>query len=78
MNLIQDIINDNSNRRKHFLGGILCGLCLTIIFAIGAACGMEFKDRQNGGKWDWYDWSATCLGGAIGNIIQALLLWMIW
>lgn len=63
-----------SNRWKHFLGGIAVGLVLTILGAIGIASGMEFKDKQSGGKWDWWDWSFTVLGGIIGNIIQLMII----
>lgn len=78
MSVMRDIINDLSNRRKHFLGGIICGLCLTILFAVGVASGMEFKDSQKGGKWDWLDWSATLMGGAIGQAVQVLIISIIF
>lgn len=41
-----------SNRKKHFLYAIPCAFLLTILFVGGLACGMEFKDRAYGGKWD--------------------------
>lgn len=63
-----------SNRYKHFLYGIVVGLCLTVLGAIGIASGMEFKDKQWGGKWDWWDWFFTVLGGIIGNIILFLIV----
>lgn len=44
-----------SNRQKHFLYAIPCAFLLTILFVGGLACGMEFKDRAYGGKWDWLD-----------------------
>ena len=62
-------LND-SNRMKHFLYAIPCGLLLTILFVLGLASGMEFKDKQWGGKWDWLDVLATVLGGLIGQAIQ--------
>jgi hypothetical protein len=34
---------------------------------------MEFKDAYKGGKWDWYDWIATVLGGVVGNAIMAMV-----
>ena len=77
-NLINDIVTDNSNRRKHFLGGMFCGFWLTIVFALGVATGMEYKDQRWGGEWDWQDWTSTAIGGAIGQLIQALLLWILW
>lgn len=61
-----------SNRWKHLIGGFVLGLFLTFLCALG--CGMEFKDWQWGGKWDWLDFAATILGGLAG---QALQLWII-
>lgn len=55
-----------SNRQKHFLYAIPCAFLLTILFVGGLACGMEFKDRAYGGKWDWLDILATILGGIVG------------
>jgi hypothetical protein len=40
----------------------------------GLACGMEFKDRAYGGKWDWLDILATILGGIVGQMLQVLLI----
>lgn len=69
-----------SNREKHFFYAILCGFVGTILFAVGVAMGMEFKDHSNGGKWDWLDVAATTLGGLVGQALQiiALLLINIW
>jgi hypothetical protein len=62
---------------KHFLYAIPCGLLLTILFVLGLASGMEFKDKQWGGKWDWLDILATLLGGLIGQAIQAFIIYII-
>ena len=62
-------LND-SNRMKHFLYAIPCGVLFSILFVCGLAAGMEFKDKQWGGKWDWLDILATLLGGLIGQAIQ--------
>lgn len=62
-----------SNRMKHFLYAIPCGL-LTILFVAGLAVGMEFKDKLYGNKFDMLDILATLLGGIIGNGILVLLL----
>ena len=66
-----------SNREKHLIGGFILGLTLTFLCALGCAGGMEFKDKQWGGQWDWLDFIATCLGGFIGQALQALIIYLI-
>ena len=66
-----------SNRYKHFLLAIPLGLVFTILCVLGCASGMEFKDRQWGGKWDWIDWMCTMLGGIIGQAVQILIIYLI-
>ena len=56
-----------SNRWKHFLYAIPCGLVLTILFVLGLAAVMEFKDVCYGNRWDWLDFLATVLGGLMGQ-----------
>ena len=63
-----------SNRIKHLLYAIPIGFILTILAVIGCAFGMEFKDRQHGGSFDWLDITATILGGLVGQIIQIILV----
>lgn len=67
-----------SNREKHLLYAIPCALLFTILFVFGIASGMEFKDKQHGGQWDWLDWIATIIGGIIGQALQILIIWLIW
>lgn len=66
-----------SNRQKHLLYAIPCGFIGTILFVLGLALGMEFKDKEYGGKFDWLDISATMLGGIVGQVAQALLIYAI-
>ena len=66
-----------SNRIKHLLYAIPIGFILTILAVIGCAFGMEFKDKQYGGSFDWLDISATMIGGLIGQILQLILLFII-
>lgn len=66
-----------SNRQKHFLYAIPCAIILTILFVIGLAVGMEFKDKLYGNKWDWLDLLATILGGIIGQIVQLLIIYVL-
>lgn len=63
-----------SNRDKQLLYAIPIGFTLTILAVIGCAFGMEFKDKQWGGKFNWLDIAATLIGGAIGQVLQILLL----
>lgn len=63
-----------SNRPKHLLYAIPCGIIGTILFVAGLAVGMEFKDKQHGGKFDWLDIAATMIGGTIGQAIQIALI----
>ena len=65
-----------SNRDKHVLYAIPCGLVGTILFAAGVAFGMEFKDKQWGGQFDWLDLAATLIGGIIGQGMQLLLIYL--
>ena len=66
-----------SNRDKHFLYAIPCGLIGTELFVAGLAIGMEFKDKSYGNKWDWIDWLMTITGGLIGQAIQAGIIYAI-
>ena len=67
-----------SNRQKHFLYAIPCAIILTILFILGLAIGMEFKDKLYSNKWDWLDLLATILGGIVGQIIQILIIYTAW
>lgn len=55
---------------------IPAGLILTILFVLGIASGMEFKDKAYGNKWDWLDWIATIIGGIIGQSIQLIIIYL--
>lgn len=61
-----------NNRMKKFYLGIPTGL-LTILFTLGIATGLKLKDD----KFDWYDWLSTVLGGAIGQLILLLIIWLL-
>ena len=67
-----------SNRLKHLIFAIPCAFLLTFLFVLGLGVGMEFKDKMWGGKWDWLDLTATCIGGVIGQILQIVLIWLIF
>ena len=63
-----------SNRPKHLLYAIPSAFIGTILFAAGLAFGMEFKDKQWGGKFDWLDITATLIGGIIGQFLQIIFI----
>lgn len=80
-----------SNRQKHLLLAIPVGFLFTILCVLGVASGMEFKDvaydKNNSRQqiwnwtwehWDWLDWTATLLGGLIGQTFQILLAYLIY
>lgn len=63
-----------SNRPKHLLYAIPAAFIGTVLFALGLAFGMEFKDKQYGGKFDWLDIAATAIGGIIGQALQVFFI----
>lgn len=63
-----------SDRPKHFLYAIPIGLVFTILCVLGVASGLEFKDKEYGNQWDWLDWTATMLGGMVGQLIQIIII----
>jgi hypothetical protein len=69
------ILFTDETRWQHFYCAIPIGLVFTILCVLGCASGMEFKDRQWGGKWDWGDWLCTMLGGLVGQAVQAFAIW---
>ena len=66
-----------SNRQKHLLYAIPIGLVFTILAVLGCAFGMEFKDKEYGDKFDWLDIAATMIGGAIGQLLQIIIILII-
>ena len=66
-----------SNRQKHLLYAIPIGLVFTILAVLGCAFGMEFKDKEYGDKFDWLDVTATMIGGAIGQLLQIIIILII-
>ena len=69
---------EDPTRRKHFFYAIPIGAVFTILCVLGVATALEFKDKQWGGKADWKDWLCTMMGGAVGQVIQLLIIWAIW
>ena len=67
-----------SNRKRHLFYAIPAAFIGTILYSTGLAFGMEFKDKQYGGKFDWLDIAATEIGGLIGQILQIGLIYLIY
>lgn len=63
-----------SNRWKHLLYGFLVSIIAGFAFTTGCAAGMEFKDKQAGGKWDWIDFGLTVAGGLAGLALRLTII----
>lgn len=74
MNRINKLLKwlKENNRAKYLIYAIPCGLIFTILFVLGLASSMEFKDKMYGNKWDWIDWSLTALGGLMAKLYSYL------
>lgn len=68
---------NESNRIQHLKYAIPVALVFTILCVLGLATGLEYKDRLYGNKFDWLDWTATMIGGIIGQLIQLVLIYII-
>lgn len=68
----------DETRWQHFKYAIPIGVVFTILCVLGVATGMEFKDKQWGGFWDWKDWLCTMLGGMVGQVVQVIIIWLLW
>ena len=49
-----------------------------ILCVLGVATAMEFKDYKWGGEADWKDWLCTMMGGTVGQVVQLLIVWLLW
>lgn len=67
-----------SDRLKHIKYGFYAGLCGTVFAAIGAGLAAEYKDKQYSNIFDWLDVTATVIGGILGQVVQALLIFGIY
>lgn len=67
-----------SNRWKHFVFAIPVAFVFTVLCTLGCAAGMEFKDKQWGGKWDWWDFAFTIAGGLVGQELQLIAIYFLF
>lgn len=67
----------DKTRWQHFALAIPIAMVFTILCVLGVATALEFKDKQWGGKWDWQDWLCTMIGGAVGQMIQIFIIYLI-
>lgn len=63
-----------SNRWKHLVYGFLVSIIAGFAFTLGCAAGMEFKDKQAGGKWDWIDFGLTVAGAWFGLMLRMFII----
>ena len=77
INNMRNIFNwiKESNRWKHFVGGVLIGIGANDVYCaayagIGVASALELKDKQWGGELDIIDWLLTVGGVAVGYGIR--------
>ena len=80
---MQNIINwfKESNRYKHFVGGVVIGLGANDLYCAayagaGVASAMELKDKLWGGEPDWIDFSLTFVGSLIGYGLRLVIIGM--
>ncbi len=71
------LLFEDKTRWQHFAYAIPIGAVLTILCVLGVATTLEFKDKQWGGQWDWKDWACTMLGGVVGQVVQAIVVYFI-
>lgn len=65
-----------SNRYKHFFVGFALGF-LSFVLAVIGAFYKEIKDARSGGYFDKNDLFATLIGGAFGQFLSLILLWIL-
>lgn len=65
------------NRIKNLIFAVPIGFILTILAVIGFAFGIELKDKQYNNSFDWLDIAATLVGGAIGQLLQIIIILLI-
>ena len=68
---------EDNTRFQHFIVGVQTAVVFTILCTLGAMTAAEWKDRACGGLWDWKDWACGMLGGLLGQLVQAGVIYLI-
>ena len=68
---------EDHTRLQHFIVGIQTAVVFTILCTLGAMTAAEYKDRAHGGVFDWKDWACGMLGGLVGQLIQAGVIYLL-
>lgn len=71
------------DKKMHFVAGLIIaaffalapGMKAAIVPAIAAAFIKEFFDQWTTGKWEWWDFAVTCLGGLLIQVFILLGMW---
>ena len=72
-----------ADKKMHFVAGFIIaaffalalGMRVAVVPAIAAAFIKEFFDQWTTGKWEWWDFGATCLGGLLVQVFILLGAW---
>ncbi|MDE5734265.1 MAG: hypothetical protein K2H83_03880 [Duncaniella sp.] len=69
----------DSNRHKHFIGGLAIGACAfsdygALYAGTLTASALEFKDKTWGGEWDWTALGITVAGAILGRLAARLAI----
>ena len=79
-----------SNRWKQLVGIAAVSTIGTILMGVGCIGGMEIKDVHQANRdvrlirewdwsaWDWLDCVAGLIGGVVGQVVQCLVVWLVF
>ena len=81
--LVSLIYKVPADKRLHFVAGFVIASFFAITFgmkecfvaAFFAGFIKEFFDKITTDQWDWWDFGATCIGGALPQIFVLLNIW---
>ena len=81
--IVEWITSIPADKKMHFVAGVIIaaffalalGMKIAIVPAIFAGLIKEFFDKWTTGKWDWWDFAATCLGDLLVQVFILLGMW---